>query len=65
MTWQQFANRRQYAITCPENCSPARWRAMTRQWDNNPIESFFDWVMPYDEVSAAKYAYSLRFQKKL
>ena len=57
MTWQKFANRRQYDISCPDNIHPVRWKAMTRQWDSNPIESFFAFVIPYDEISDSRYCH--------
>lgn len=49
MSVLQFANRRQYDVSCPTHIDPRRWAAMVSQWDSSHVSQMIYFFPPPDE----------------
>jgi hypothetical protein len=49
MSVLQFANRRQYDVSCPTDIDPRRWTAMVSQWDRSDVSQMTYFFIPHDE----------------
>lgn len=49
MSVLQFANRRQYDVSCPADIDARRWAAMTRQYGNSDVSHMIYFIPPADE----------------
>lgn len=49
MSVLQFANRRQYDVSCPDGIDKRRWAAMTCMWDRNDVSHMVYFFPPHDE----------------